>query len=80
MTTGKTMALTRQIFGSKVMSLLSNKHYFLVMQVILIHLPFSYTVYYTQYKRWYGPTLLSNIYMEKAKINTIFDTGDRFYM
>ena len=35
-TTGKTMALTRQIFVSKVMSLLFNKHYFLIMEVILI--------------------------------------------
>ena len=32
--TGKTMALTRQIFVSKVMSLLFNKHYFLIMEVI----------------------------------------------
>ena len=35
-TTGKTMTLTRQIFVSKVMSLLFNKHYFLIMEVILI--------------------------------------------
>ena len=33
--TGKTMALTRQIFVSKVMSLLFNKHNFLIMEIIL---------------------------------------------